>query len=445
MAEEYKWSEAFQRKLLALYIREPQKCYAVVEPEYFTSPVHADIAKLIRSIYGNGNVRDGVRVSRPTLMNLSKEHLGKKRRDVWPAFRREIRFAFEDNLRDKDIILSQAVDFAREQKFRSTLVDAERDINAKNFGRAINRFDKLKGFGQEIDLGVDYWKDLDNPRRWAEDREGIIGTFYFPALDKAMGGGLGNGELGIILAGGKVGKSTMLARFAAGAAWQGKNIAIATGELSDKKYRKRIDAMFTVTPAWKLTKYSRGYMNNNPRLIKRLHRAQMRLQQTHHQVKGGIWIKQWPTNKGKVSDIELWLDQLKEQGHEIDILFVDYVRVFKPSERFDEQRLSIGAVCMDLRGVAVERNIPVWTASQTNRAALTKEKIGPEDMAEDISQFWTLDFLVTLCQTKHESEKIPQEARLFLTAARDVGRGIVLPIRMWRDTFRVEQKDKGRV
>jgi hypothetical protein len=95
---------------------------------------------------------------------------------------------------------------------------------------------------------------------------------------------------------------------------------------------------------------------------------------------------------------------------------------------------------MDLRGLAVERDIPVWTASQTNRAALNKERVGPEDIAEDISQFWTLDFMIALCQTKAEEALKPQRARLLVMAARDVGMGKTIPIFIDRNTFRVWQK-----
>lgn len=443
MSEEYSWSESFQRKLLALYVRIPNKTFSIIEPSYFTSPVHSEIAKVASSVY-NGHNKAEVRISKPTLISLVRGYLGKKRAEVWPGYRKEIRDIYEDELKDKDVILGQALAFAKEQKFRETLVQAEKDINAKQFDRAIARFDKMKGFGEDRDVGLEFWRNVKTSKRWLEDRMGLVGTFYFKKLDKMMGGGLGGGELGIVLAGGKVGKSTILARFAAGAMWQGKNAAIATGELSDKKYRKRIDSMFTVIPGWKLTKYSKGFMEDNKKLTRSLEKAQRRLELTKKQAKGSLWIKQWPTNKGKVSDIENWLDALKENGVEIDILFVDYVRVFRPSEKFDEQRLSIGAVCMDLRGIAVARNIPVWTAAQTNRAALSKASIGAEDMAEDISQFWTLDFLVALCQTENESLKDPERARLFLTAARDAGRGGIVNIKLKRDIFRVWEQEDGR-
>lgn len=802
MPGEYEWSESFQQRLLAMYLRDPHSTFAIVEPMYFTSPIHQDISRWAQEIYVDVKRTEDFHISRPTMLAVVKGALGKKRADVWPLYRKVLKTLYAEDLQDRQIILQQAVGFAREQKFRKALIDAEKDVNSKNYPRAIERFESLKGFGLENDLGVEYWKDPTDPNRWVEDRRDVIGTFFFPQLDDAMDGGIGEGELGIVLAGGKVGKAqplwskiktptgwkrmgdlkvgdslasvdgkksevlgvfpqgrkkiycltfsdgrkayctrrhlwkvyhvnknkdaapfiletgwmlrrgrshitgiqlyvpqvsgdfgnhkklpldpyllgvllgdgdcgrtpgvstndqeifdrireivlkgkkgydtkrrstdprkfdfsitrgqrgkslgaagcpnwysvqlrklglfkkdcyskfipkvylrstkenriallqglmdtdggagkqgatgfsstskqlckdfmklvwslggtcttgmkvsrshytykgkrllgaltystglclkdrenlfrltrklkrvvnskkrrtgrlliisvelvgeeeacciavshpsglyvtddyvvthntTMLARFGAGALWQGKNVAIATGELSALKYRKRIDAMVTMTPTWELAQL--GHVNDEESLMMRkLRKVQSRMLMARGHMRGSLWIRQWPTGKGRVNDIENWLDQLKQQGTDIDILLVDYIRTFRPNERFEEQRLSIGQVCMDLRGLAIERSIPVWTASQTTRGALSKEFIGPEDIAEDISQFWTLDFLIALCQTKAEEERKPQRARLMLTAARDVGRGKTIEILLDRNTFRGWQRSNA--
>jgi hypothetical protein len=438
LPSEFEFGDAFQKKLLALYVRSPQTAYTIIEPSYFTNPLHVDIARLTKEVYEKHN-RSEVILSRPTLLAIVKGYLGKSKSEVWPGYRREIKALYDEDLKDRQVVLHQAVGFAKEQKFRKALVEAEKDVNSKNFVRAIQRFDSLKGLGAELDLGIEYWKDATNPGRWLEDRYGIIGTHYCPTLDDCMEGGLGAGELGVILGKGKGGKSTLIARFAAGAMWQNKNVAIATGELSGKKYRKRIDSMMTAIPTWRLTQYAK-VSDEKSDLMKKLRQAQRRMVQAHGQMKGRLFIKQWPTNRGRVSDIESWLERLKQSGVEIDILFVDYIRVFKPNERFEEQRLSIGQVCMDLRGLAVERDIPVWTASQTNRGALNKERVGPEDIAEDISQFWTLDFMIALCQTEAEAKLKPQQARLLMVAARDVMMGKTIKINIDRNTFRVWEK-----
>lgn len=453
MTTEYNFGDSFQRKLLKLYFTEPQSVFNIVEPSYFSNPIYADVCRISKELYSKHNKKE-LSLSKTTLLTIVRSYLGKRKQDLWRPYRKAIRSIYKEELQDKTVIKEQAFLFAKEKKFRSALIESEKDINNHNFGKAISRFNSLKNFGVDRDLGIEYWKDIDNPGRWKEDREGIIGTFYLKKLDATMQGGLGAGELAIFMASAKKGKTSFLARFAAGALWQRKTVAIATAELSAKKYRKRIDSMITRIPSWKLTKYATDEDNALTRSAvkkarRRLKRVYRKLALAQKQMKGRLFIKQWPTNKGKVQDIEAWLEQLEEQGVKVDILFVDYIRVFKPNEGSEDQKSRIGQVTLDLRGLAVERNIPVWTATQTNRAALNKERIGPEDLAEDISQFFTLDFLVAFCQSERERDRAlnkrgkvvrPEHGRLFLTAARDVGRGGVIPVSIDRDTLNIKER-----
>jgi hypothetical protein len=84
----------------------------------------------------------------------------------------------------------------------------------------------------------------------------------------------------------------------------------------------------------------------------------------------------------------------------------------------------------------------VWSATQTNRGGLSKNRLGPEDIAEDVSQLFTLDFLVALCQSKEEAEKIPEEARLYLMYARDAATGTQVDVNLNRSKFIVSQKEQ---
>jgi hypothetical protein len=441
VADEYPWGESFQKLLLAWYIREPRAAHPVVEPSYFTNPIFVDICRLMKEEVVERQERGLITISKASLSVLVKDYLGKRRRDVWPLYKRVIRGAFEEKLDDIFVVRSKATRFAKDQKYRKALVDSERDINAGDFDKVLRRMKALENLHSTKNLGVDYWGDTMSRHRWAEDRRNVVGTHFLPRLDRRMGGGPGGGELAIILAGSKAGKSTLLARFAVGALWKGKNVAIATGELSKEKYRKRIDSMITQIPASELTKASLS-TEAGSKLNKVLKKARRRLKVSHKQMKGGLHIQQWPSGKGTAEDISLWLDDVEaEFGYKIDVLFVDYIRVFRPTQKFDEQRLSVGQVALDLRGIATERDIPVWTATQTNRAGLKKKRLSAEDIAEDISQLFTLDFLVAFCQTEEEAEQKPEQARVYLMYARDVGMGGVVNVELDRDRFTVNESE----
>lgn len=437
MADEYPWGESFQKLLLAWYIREPRAAHPVVEPSYFTNPIFVDICRLMKEEVVERQERGLITISKPSLSVLVKDYLGKRRRDVWPLYKRVIRDAFKEKLDDIFVIQRKALHFAKDQKYRKALVDSERDINAGDFEKVLRRMKGLESLHSTKNLGINYWEGIDDPHRWSDDRSGIVGTHYLPTLDQRMGGGPGSGELAIILAKSKGGKSTLLARFAAGALWKGKNVAIATGELSKEKYRKRIDAMVTQIAANELTKAA---SRRSAGLRRVLRRGRKRLRLSRHQMKGNLHIQQWPSGKGTAEDISLWLDDLEaEYGYKIDILFADYIRVFKPTVKYDEHRLTIGQVALDFRGIAVERWIPVWSATQTTRSGLEKPTLNAGDIAEDISQLFTLDFLVAFSQTEDERESKPERGRIYLMYARDVAMSGMINVELDRDRFIVNE------
>lgn len=430
--EAYPWGESFQKKLLALMVREPVRTYAMIEPRFFTNPILVDLARIVQEVHQKHGPK-GVQLSKSTLWALAKANLGKRKRELRPAYREVVRKLFKYRLADKEVILNQAFAFAKDQKFREALMMAEKDVNNGRYDVAVKRLKEAGGFGTDADLGIDYWKGL-HKERWKVDRFNVIKTWYFRKLDRMMGGGLGGGELAIILSGSKIGKSRVLARIASGALWQGKNVALATGELSARKYRKRIDSMITGIAIEKLSK--RGIRTKAVKILKHL----------RHQMKGSLFIKQFPSGKGSIGDVEGWVENLELAGSKIDMLVVDYLFLFNPASATGfkmDVRHRIGQVAVDLRGIAVEKNIPVWTASQGNRAALGKAVLGPKDFAEDISQFWTLDFLIALCQTKDEEER--GEARFLLAAARDVGSGGIIDLQIEKETLRFREREVKKV
>lgn len=421
----YEWGPAFQLKLLALQTKHPTDTYDIIDPAYFTDPIVKDVSRVVHDIYRG---KKDSKLTRATLLALLKSSLKKSDKQYWTEYKKVVRRAFRIKFPDKETVVQQAFEFAKESKFRDGLIRAEQDINNRKYDAVVKRFQELLKFGKDKDVGIEMWQDLSSDSRFEDSRTGVVPT-GFKLMDKrCLGGGLGAGELGVILAPPKVGKTTTLANIAAGAMKEDYTVGVASAELSDKKYRRRLDCILS------------GVANSSLRKKKAKIR---RILKRHKRHQRNIYFKQFPSGKATVDDIERWLDDLEEQGIQLDLLIVDYIGLLKPKINLNDRRQNVGSVAVDLRGLAVTRKIPVWTASQTNRAAMEKDVVGPKDFAEDISQFWTLDFLVAVCQSELEARKRTnnrQRARFFVVA-RDYGSGGVIKMDIHRWEYEDGRKD----
>jgi hypothetical protein len=426
---EYKYPESYQLRVLACWVRKPKFVKGLIEANYFSNATQQDIAGCVEEIRKG---HEDASISKVELVAMMRAFNGKKKTSLWSLYKRAIRKIYKQKLSDVRIMVEQIRAFQVYCKRRAALVAALRDVDNGKGDAGIKKVLAVKHLGSKHsqDEVLDLWEAITNPDEWEEDREGLVAT-RLTLLDKALGGGLAAGELGIVEAPPKVGKSSMLARLGVGAMRDYKKVAFATGELSAAKTRKRIYSMLTGIPYWELTKQAYKPAGTIAQL------KQMRKLMP----KGEMKIKGFPSGKARIQDVEAWVEELKSEGFKTDILIVDYLMTFRSNSNYDERRLDIGQSAIDLRGLAQEQHIPVWTAAQTNRAGLTKATIGPGDLAEDISLFFTLDFLLAICQSEEERGKgdgKPEKARLLLYG-RDVARSATIKIEIDRPRFAIKE------
>lgn len=231
--------------------------------------------------------------------------------------------------------------------------------------------------GIEIDYGYDYAAEVD--RRYEEDARNPIETPW-PVVNDLMDGGLAAGELGIIVCPPKTGKSWLLVSLASHAATLGKNVLHITLELSKEYVGQRFDANLTGIDSKKL----------------RTQRHLIKDALIRKGIKNNIKIKRF--NKPSLFIIEKYIDQLIESGFKPDIIFIDYADLIKGDG--GELRMVLKEIYEDLRGLSFEYDIPVWTASQSNRASMKAEKVTGDLLAEDFSKLMTADFVLSL--SKHD-------------------------------------------
>src|ERR1700674_3007510 len=125
MLSGYPFTEEFQDRLLALLLQQPEKVLHVVRARHFTNSVNMDIARIATEAYEKHGT-ENFRLSKAALMQLMKKSLGRKRRDVWRVYRKQIKELYKTSLDDEPILLEQVREFAKEGDYRQGLVEAEK-------------------------------------------------------------------------------------------------------------------------------------------------------------------------------------------------------------------------------------------------------------------------------------------------------------------------------
>ena len=194
---------------------------------------------------------------------------------------------------------------------------------------------------------------------------------------KSQRGGLGTGELCVVIAPTGAGKSHVLVHLGAQALKQGKNVVHFTLELSDTAVARRYDACIT------------GINLDN--LIDEKEAIFEKVQD----VDGQLIVKEYPTKSASPVTIKNHLERIRQTQMEIDMVIVDYGDLLRGASvgKNTEKRHELESIYEDLRGIAQEFNCPLITASQTNRKGLNEEVITMESISEAFNKCFVADFI----------------------------------------------------
>ena len=209
---------------------------------------------------------------------------------------------------------------------------------------------------------------------------------YFNRITK---GGLPNKTLNIALAGTGVGKSLFMCHCAASALSQGRNVLYITMEMAEERIAERIDANLMNVDIGALE-----YMEEE----KFKDRVKSIAEKTH----GKLIIKEYPTGQANTSHFRALLNELKLKKNFIpEIIFIDYLNICA-SSRMKSMGGSINsytyikAIAEEMRGLAVEFNLPIMSATQTTRSGYSNDDIGLEDTSESFGLPATADLMFAL-------------------------------------------------
>ena len=248
-------------------------------------------------------------------------------------------------------------------------------------------------------VGHDYIQDSDDRYDFYHKKEEKI-PFDLEHFNKITKGGLPNKTLNIALAGTGVGKSLFMCHLAGSVLLQGRNVLYITMEMAEEKIAERIDANLLDIPIQQL---------GDPLLTKEKYSS--KLLELTKKTQGKLVIKEYPTASAHVGHFKALLNELSmKKGFSPDIIFVDYLNICA-SARYKGTIVNsytyVKAIAEELRGLAVENDVPIVSATQTTRAGYGSSDVDLTDTSESFGLPATADLMFALISTE-ELEGINQ-------------------------------------
>ena len=326
---------------------------------------------------------------------------------------------------DEKYIKSKALDFCKKQVLKNAMLQSVPLINRCSFEQIEKLLTDALHLGLDNNHGYDYIKDFEE--RFLIKSRNPISTGW-PKIDKITHGGLGGGELSVVIAPTGAGKSHVLVHLGAQALKQGKNVLHFTLELADTSVAQRYDAC--------LTGHNLNTLIENKEDI--LH--------TITDIDGQLIIKEYPTKSATTATLRNHLEKVQQTQMAVDMIIVDYGDLLRPVDKNAEKRHELESIYEELRGLAQEFKCPVITASQTNRKGLSEEVITMESISEAFNKCFVADFIISLSRTIRD--KNSNIGRLFIAKNRNGPDAIIYSIFMDPGTVTIrvlEQEDVEKI
>jgi len=242
--------------------------------------------------------------------------------------------------------------------------------------------------GFDNNVGHDYIGDFENRYEFYHRQEERIpfDLDYFNTITK---GGLPNKTLNIALAGTGVGKSLFMCHVAGSVLSQGKNALYITMEMAEERIAERVDANLMNTPIDQLPNLSKDMFGK-------------KVAQIANKSHGQLVIKEYPTGAAHVGHFRALMKELQlKKNFKPDIVFIDYLNICASSRMKGmggaiNSYSYIKAIAEEIRGLAVEFNVPIVSATQTTRSGYSNSDVGLEDTSESFGLPATADLMFAL-------------------------------------------------
>lgn len=365
-----------------------RKVIPFVNPEYFEG-VYRQIFKQIAKFVAKYNKLPTAEAFKIELdkSNFSDEHY-KHAVEILPSI-------FSDEKVDERWLLDTTEKWCQDRAIYNAIMESISIIDGKHQELTKNALPDLlqKALSVSFDtnIGHDYIENVEQRYDFYHEQEERI-PFDLDYFNKITKGGLPNKTLNIALAGTGVGKSLFMCHVAANALMQCKNVLYITMEMAEERIAERIDANLLNVPIDQLEHVSKNTLKS-------------KIADIAYNTSGKLIIKEYPTGQANTAHFRALLNELKLKKNFVpQIIFIDYLNICA-SSRMKGMGGSINsysyikAIAEEIRGLAVEFNVPIVSATQTTRSGFTSSDPGLEDTSESFGLPATADLMFALVST----------------------------------------------
>jgi len=297
---------------------------------------------------------------------------------------------------DNDWLIDSTEKWCKDRAVYLAIMESIQIIDGKKKDKAEGAIPEILsnalGVSFDSNIGHDYIENADERYAFYHKKEDKM-PFDIEMLNTITKGGVGRKTLNIILAGTGVGKSLAMCHFAAASLSEGKNVLYITLEMAEEKIAERIDA--------NLFDIDIGDIENLPKDL-----FDSKVRKIQSKTQGKLIVKEYPTAVAHAGHFRALLDELKmKKDFKPDVIFIDYLNI-AASSRMKGLGGSINtysyvkAIAEELRGLAVEFNVPIWSATQVTRTGFGNSDVEITDTSESFGLPATCDLMLALISTE---------------------------------------------
>jgi len=309
---------------------------------------------------------------------------------------------------DLEYVKEKSLDFCKKQALRQALEDAVELIATDKYESVVSVMKDAISKGMPMTLGHNFFEDYES--RFSKINRVTCPT-GMPEIDKKdiLNGGLAKGEIGCLIGATGTGKSHFMVHVGAEALRVGKNVIHYTFELSERNVGLRYDSNLCDIP-------SNEVIDRKDEVLEMYENADL----------GRLIIKEYPTGSATVMTLRNHIEKLLLKSFVPSLIIIDYADIMRSSRKFDSLRHELKLIYEELRNMAMDMNLPIWTASQSNRDGANATVVGLENMSEAYGKAMVADVILSL--SRKPMEKSTGAGRLFVAKNRAGRDGMLFPL-----------------